>query len=147
MMQERNVTSFGVIAIMTDFFEPLKWVMLLAVIIVFVDLRFGIRAAKIRGETIRTSRAIRRTINKIVDYACWILLAGVLGEAFGEPFGIPMLPLIVLLVIFGCEVNSCFANYFESKGQKLKINIFKIFRSKAEILEPDEKQPDKTEKL
>lgn len=137
-MQERNVTSFGVISILIDLFEPLRWVMLLALVVVFVDLRFGIRAAKVRGETIRTSRAIRRTINKIVDYTCWILLAGVLGRAFGEPFSIPLLPLIVLLVIFGCEINSCFANYFESRGRKMKINIFKLFRSKVDIIEPEE---------
>lgn len=137
-MQERNVTSFGVMTILIDFFEPFKWVLLLALVIVCVDLRFGIRAAKVRGEVIRTSRAIRRTINKMVDYVCWILLAGVLGEAFGEPFSIPLLPLVVLLVIFGCEINSCYSNYFESHGKKVKVNIFKLFRSKAEIIEPEE---------
>lgn len=135
-MQERNITSFGVITLLIDFFEPLRWVMLLALVIVIVDLRFGIRAARVRGEAIRTSRAVRRTINKVVDYVCWILLAGVLGEAFGNPFDVPLLPLIVLLVVFGCEINSCFSNYFESRGRKMKVNIFKLFRSKVEILEP-----------
>lgn len=137
-MQERNITSFGMLAMLGEFFEPLRWVVVLALVLVMVDLRWGIRAAKARGEVIRTSRAIRRTINKIVDYTCWILLAGVLGEAFGDPFGVPLLPLIVMLVIFGCEINSCFSNYFESRGRKLKINIFKLFRSKIEILEPTE---------
>lgn len=137
-MQERNITSFGTLAMLGEFFEPLRWVVVLALVLVMVDLRWGIRAAKARGEVIRTSRAIRRTINKIVDYTCWILLAGVLGEAFGDPFGVPLLPLIVMLVIFGCEINSCFSNYFESRGRKLKINIFKLFRSKIEILEPTE---------
>lgn len=135
-MQERNITSFGVTTLLIDFFEPLRWVMLLALVIVIVDLRFGIRAARVRGEAIRTSRAVRRTINKVVDYVCWILLAGVLGEAFGNPFDVPLLPLIVLLVVFGCEINSCFSNYFESRGRKMKVNIFKLFRSKVEILEP-----------
>lgn len=144
-MQERNITSFGVLAVLTDFFEPLRWILLLALLIVFVDLRFGIRAARKRGETIRTSRAIRRTINKIVDYMCWILLAGVLGEAFGEPFGIPLLPLIVLLVVFGCEINSCFSNYFESRGQKMRVNIFKLFAKKTDILEPEETEPKNQE--
>lgn len=138
MMQERNITSFGVITVLIDFFEPLRWILLLALLVVLVDLRFGIRAARKRGETIRTSRAIRRTINKIVDYICWILLAGVLGEAFGEPFGIPLLPLLVLLVVFGCEINSCFSNYFESRGQKMKVNIFKLFAKKTDILEPED---------
>lgn len=136
-MQSRNITTTGIITLLIDFFTPLRWILLLALLIVFVDLRFGIRAAKKRGETIRTSRAIRRTVNKIVDYVCWILLAGVIGEAFGEPFGIPLLPLIVLLVVFGCEINSCFSNYFESRGQKLKVNIFKLFAKKTDIIEPE----------
>lgn len=137
-MNERNVTSFTAVTILIDFFEPLKWVLLFAALIVFVDLRFGIRAARVRGETIRTSRAVRRTINKIVDYVCWILLAGVMGEAFGEPFGIPILPLIVLLVVFGCEINSCFSNYFESRGQKMKVDIFRLFAKKTDIIEPED---------
>lgn len=137
-MQERNITSFGILTMLADFFEPLRWILLLALLIVFVDLRFGIRAARKRGEIIRTSRAIRRTFNKIVDYICWILLAGVIGEAFGEPFGVPLLPLIVLLVVFGCEINSCFSNYFESRGQTFKFNIFKFLARKVDIIDPTE---------
>lgn len=124
-MNERNISQFGVITILMDFFEPLKWVLIAALVLIGVDLRFGVSAAIKRGESVQFSRAIRRTINKIVDYTCWILLAGVVGEAFGEPFNIPLLPLIILLVIFGCEINSCYSNYFESRGKNVKINIFK----------------------
>ena len=99
------------------------------------DLRFGILAAKARGEKIRTSRAIRRTANKIIDYLCWILVAGAMGKAFGIPFNVPILPSIVLLVIYGCEINSCYGNYFEAHGKKIKINVFKFFAKKADIIE------------
>lgn len=121
-----------------DVFFPLRWVMLAAAILILVDLRFGILAARKRGEVIRFSRAIRRTVNKGTDYICWILLAGTAGQAFGEPFGLPLLPLIILLVIFGCEMNSCYANYFEAHGKKVKVNIFKLFAKKTDIIEPDE---------
>ena len=110
-MSERNTISAMVSVFMSgfmDFIEPLKWFMLLALILIIVDLRFGIAAARKRGEKIRFSRAGRRTINKMVDYLCWILLAGAIGKAFGIPFDIPLLPSIVLLVIYGFEINSDF---------------------------------------
>ena len=103
-----------------DFIEPLKWFLLLGLILIFADLRFGIAAAKKRGEKIRISRAGRRTINKIVDYLCWILVAGAMGKAFGIPFNIPVLPAITLLVVCGLEINSVFMNYFEARGGELR---------------------------
>lgn len=139
-MDERNVTQLGAMAILIDFFAPLWWVLVTALVIILVDLRFGVAAAKKRGETVRFSRAVRRTINKMVDYSCWILLAGVIGEAFGDPFHIPLLPLILLLVIFGCEINSCFSNYFESRGKKVSVDIFKYFSKKVDIIEVEDKR-------
>ena len=91
-------------AVMSDFLEfmePLKWFFLLGLILIVVDLRFGILAARARGESIRTSRAVRRTLNKVIDYLCWILVAGAMGKAFGMPFDVPILPALVLLVIYG----------------------------------------------
>lgn len=55
-----------------------------------------------------------------------------------EPFGIPVLPLLILLVIFGCEINSCYANYFEARGKRMRVNIFKLFAKKTDIIEPEE---------
>ena len=46
----------------------------------------------------------------------------------------------VLFVIYGCEINSCFNNYFESRGSKFRINIFKWFKNKADIIEPERKK-------
>lgn len=142
-MGERNTIGAMMATIMSgfmDFIEPLKWFMLLAIILVFVDLRFGIAAAIKRGEKIRFSRAGRRTINKIVDYLCWILLAGAIGKAFGLPFDLPILPAIVLLVIYGFEINSCYGNYFEAHGKKIKVNIFKYFSKKTDIIDVEEKE-------
>ena len=142
-MGERNTIGAMMATIMSgfmDFIEPLKWFMLLAIILIFVDLRFGIAAAIKRGEKIRFSRAGRRTINKIVDYLCWILLAGARGKAFGLPFDLPILPAIVLLVIYGFEINSCYGNYFEAHGKKIKVNIFKYFSKKTDIIDVEEKE-------
>lgn len=123
-----------------DFIEPLKWFMLLGIILILADLRFGITAAKKRGERIRFSRAGRRTINKIVDYLCWILLAGAMGKTFGMSFDLPILPAAVLLVIYGFEINSCYGNYFEAHGKKVKVNIFKYLSKKGNIIDVEQKE-------
>ena len=140
-MQERNVLQevfTATLTLFTDLLEPVKWFILAAVCLIVADLKFGIEAARHRGETIRKSRAIRRSANKIIDYLCWILVATSFGEAFGTPFGIPILPALVLLVVYGCEINSCFNNYFEARGSKLRINIFKLFKNKSgDVIEPE----------
>lgn len=146
-MQERNVVNGVVVMVLSgfsDFLYPLRWLLILAGVIIIVDLRFGIKAAQVRGEKIRFSRAGRRTINKTVDYLCWTMLAGALGKAIGEPFGIPLLPALVLLVVFGFEINSCFSNYFESRGRKMKINIFDFFRKKTDIIDVKEEKDEPT---
>lgn len=114
--------------------------MFLALILIIADLRFGVEAAKKRGEKIRFSRAGRRTINKIVDYLCWVLLAGAIDKAFGASFDIPIFPALILLVIYGFEINSCYGNYFESHGKKVNVNIFKFFSKKTDIIEMEEEK-------
>ena len=151
-MEERNVIG-GVAATamsgMMEFITPLKWLMLLAVILIICDLRFGIRAAQYRKEKIRTSRAIRRSVNKVIDYVCWILLAGGMGNAFGIPLDITVpIPAMVLAVIYCVEINSCFNNYFESIGKKIKIDVFKLLSKGKNIIEVEtlEKEEDETVK-
>ena len=124
-MQERNVISGMLASWLTsfiEFVEPVKWFIVAALCLIIADFKFGIEASKKRGETIRKSRAIRRTVNKMIDYICWILVATSFGAAFGQPFDIPILPAVVL---------------FESRGSKFRINIFKWFKNKADIIEPE----------
>ena len=144
-MQERNVLAGAtatVISPLVDFYGKLIPFLLLAILLIAIDSRFGIQASKKRGETIRTSRAIRRAINKFVDYICWITLAGMLGQTFGVVFHIPLLSVIVLLVVYTIELSSIFNNYFFYKGIKVKFNGWK-FISKVtgtnveEVIESD----------
>lgn len=142
-MGERNTIEAIAATMMSglmDFLTPLRWFMLLAFILIIADLRFGIEASKKRGEQIRFSRAGRRTINKMVDYLCWILLAGAIGKAFSIPFDMPILPAAVLLVIYGFEINSCYGNYFEAHGKKVKVNIFKYFGKKSDIIDMEDEK-------
>lgn len=132
-MQERNIISGAmatVISPLVEFYQALFPFLILAVVLIVADTRFGVEASIKRGEQFRPSRMIRRAINKLVDYICWITLAGVIGNTFGTVLGIPILSAIILLVIYGVELTSCFNNYFEFKGIKKKINIWRLFGKK-----------------
>ena len=135
-MQERNVLAGAtatVISPLVDFYGKLLPFLLLAILLIAIDSRFGILASKKRGETIRTSRAIRRAINKFVDYICWITLAGMLGQTFGVVFHIPLLSMIVLLVVYTIELSSIFNNYFFYKGLKFKFNGLKFISKMTKV--------------
>ena len=129
-MQERNIingATTAVVAPLLDFYQNLIPFILLAIVLIVVDSRFGCAASKRRGEPIRTSRKWRRAINKLVDYICWVTLAGLFGQTFGTILGIPILSGLLLLIVYGIEISSCYNNYFEAKGINKKINIFKLF--------------------
>lgn len=123
-----------------DFFIWAKWLLILAFLLTMADLKFGISAAKYRNEIVKRSRAVRRTFDKITNYCLWIILAYTFGQAFGQPFGIDLLPLIILLVIYGVELESIYVNYFAAKGKKVKVNVFKFFSKKNDIIEVEEKE-------
>lgn len=130
---------FGLI----EFLLWAKWLLIAAFALSIADLRFGIAAAKYRKETIRRSRAVRRTIDKVCNYVLWVVLAYAFGKAFGNSFKIDILPVIILIVIYGVELESIYLNYFESKGKRVKVDVFKIFRKKVDLIEIEE-QDDET---
>lgn len=104
--------------------------LIIAVILIFVDLYFGIKAAKKREEQVRPSRALRRTVGKMVEYVCWVILASSLSVAFGTQ----IIEWAVLGIVMGNELLSILTNYFEIHGYKIKgLNIFKIVGDKTGI--------------
>lgn len=148
-MQERNIISGAmatVISPFVEFYQALAPFLILALVLIVADTRFGVEASIKRGETFRPSRMMRRAINKLVDYICWITLAGVVGDAFGSVLGIPVLSALILLVVYGIELTSCFNNYFEFKGINKQINIWKLF-GKKELEGVIEDKKDKDEIL
>lgn len=145
-MQERNVISGTTATIFSSFadgMESLAVWLLVAFVLTVADLRFGVKAAMKRGEKVRGSRVIRRTINKLVDYICWISIAWVLGGSFGEVFDIPLLAAIVMLVVCSIEISSIFDNYFEYKGLHLHFNVWKFFSKIFKISAIEESIEDK----
>ena len=128
-MQERNIIGGVAASVLSPFIEgwqQMLWFLILAIILILGDLRFGIAAAKKRGERIRPSRAVRRSINKLVDYICWLSIATVVGINFGTVFDVPLLSVIIMAVVCIIEMSSIIDNYLEYKGIKKKVNLIKL---------------------
>lgn len=140
-MTERNVITGAtatVLSPLVDGWQNLLVWGIVAFALIIGDLRFGICAAKKRGEKIRGSRAVRRTVNKMVDYICWVSIAWVLGGSFGRLFGVPLLAAIIMLIVCTIELSSIFDNYFEYKGIKKKFNAWKFLSRLLKVPEIEE---------
>lgn len=131
-MQERNIiggTATLAFATVVEFYKDLMPYLILAVVLVLVDLRFGTKAAISRGETVRTSRKWRRTFNKLIDYLCYDTWAGLFGSVFtpdllgSADITSHRVASMFMLVIYVIELSSIINNYFEYKGINKKFNI------------------------
>jgi predicted branched-subunit amino acid permease len=129
------ITAMGMMV--SNFYSHLAPWLLFGMVLVLVDLRFGILAAKSRKEEIRLSRMLRRTINKMIDYLCWVTVAEFCSRTFGIVIGFPIVSMATLFVIYGIELNSCVNNYLEYKGIKKKWNFFRLV-GKEDLLEDAE---------
>ena len=101
-----------------------------AALLIAVDLYFGIKSAKKRGETVRASTALRKTIGKTFEYVCWVTLSASLSLAFEwQP-----LEWIVLGLVMGNELLSIIGNYFFIHGYKITgFDLLKLLKNKTGI--------------
>lgn len=123
-----KTSMIGLLGECTRILYDLRWMILLAVILILSDLWFGISASRVQGIAIRKSRAGRRTLNKLVDYICYILLGAVMGKAIGEPYGVdPMVVSITVMILCYCfEIDSIYGHICEIHGIKKQYSIWKI---------------------
>lgn len=133
--------------VLADFYGHLAPWLLLGMVLVLVDLRFGLLAAKARKEQIRPSRAWRRTLNKMVDYLCWVTLAEVCSRTFGVSIGVPVVSMAMLFIIYGIELNSCVNNYLEYKGIKKKWNFFRLVGKEDLLQDPEPESENKPKEI
>ena len=105
-----TVVQNSATAILTSIFyqalaDSIIWLVVAAVVIV-CDLFFGCEAARKRGERVRISRAVRRTVNKMCEYLCWVML----GITISIGFAADWLKYLIFAIIYGNELSSCLSN-------------------------------------
>lgn len=113
--------------------DSMIWLVVAAVVIV-CDLFFGCEAARRRGERVRVSRAIRRTINKMCEYLCWVMLGITISIGFESEW----LKYLIFAIIYGNELSSCLSNYFEAKGKRISVNLLSLLGRRLGIDELEE---------
>lgn len=149
-MTQRNILSAVSAAVLTPLVEGSKGIviwLIVALVLILSDLWFGIRASIKKGEKIRGSRAVRRTLNKMVDYICWVSIAWVLGASFGHIFGVPLLAAMIMVIVCTVELSSIFDNYFEYKGLKKQFEPWNFILKVLRIPEIGESIKDKKEEV
>ena len=124
-----KTSMIGLFGECTQIIYDLRWMILLAIILILSDLWFGISASRAKKIEIRKSRAGRRTLNKIIDYLCYILLGAVIGKAIGEPYGLnPITVSITVMVLCYCfEIDSIYNHICTLHGVEKKYSIWSIF--------------------
>jgi len=110
-----------------------------AIPLIILDLYWGIKAARYRKEKVTFSRAFRKTMGKIMEYVCWIILASTLALAFHKTW----LEWLILLSVVGNEIISIVGNHLECRGYKISIKnvwalILKFFGKKVGMELSDE---------
>ena len=96
----------------------LRWLLVLCIVLIIADLKFGLENAHAHKEVIRASRALRRTVNKFIDYLCWLMFSAVFAEAFAVPLGIDKQVVTVCVMLLACfnEIDSIMQNYHAARG-------------------------------
>lgn len=96
--------------------------LILSVILIVVDLFFGVEAARKRyarthaeDDRVRPSKALRKTTNKVFEYLCWVVLSASLSVTFD----VQWLNYVVMGLVVGNEVLSVLDHYLFVRGKKI----------------------------
>jgi len=120
-MEEQSalVVQGGVSAVAIAFFQEAVLRMIPyavpSFVLLLLDLLYGIKAAKFRGEKVRVSTAVRRSMTKLFSYCCWLILASTMSLSFHKDW----IEWAVLGLVYVNEFTSIIGNYLETKGIEL----------------------------
>jgi hypothetical protein len=108
--------------------QSMIWI-IIALFIIAGDLFFGIKKSGYlykrfnhKEDEVKFWKALKRTISKICEYMCWIMIAISLGIGFKAPW----IKYVIFIIVYGYELSSCFRNYFLSKGKEFHFNLRKF---------------------
>ena len=133
-----------------EFYYPLRWFLFLAIILIYLDQRWGTALAKKRGEKTSTLKAMRAGLGSFIDYTCWVTLAAVFGRMFNDEswmsflniqvIGVTVSQLFLLVFVYSMEFIECYQKWSELKGGK-RLDLEGLFRRKTGI-DIIEKKPE-----
>ena len=126
-----TIFKIGIIGFTSECYAiifDLRWMILLAFVLILSDFWFGISVSRMQGIEVRKSRAGRRTLNKVIDYLCYVLLGAVIGKAIGDPYGLnPITVSITIMILCYCfEIDSIYNHICELHGVKKRHSIWTI---------------------
>lgn len=134
--------SSGFAALATAFVQEslshmIPWLIVTCAVIV-CDLCFGIRKSMILGEDIRFSKAMRRTMGKMVTYFSFVCMVCMVSVAAGADYGIDKWTCLLICFIEFCSILS---NILKPKGYSLNVKaLTSVLLGKA--LQTDSKELD-----
>ena len=111
LVLESGVSATAVAILQTTVLRMIPYA-LPSVFLIVLDLVYGIKAARYRGEKIRLSTGVRRSVTKVFSYICWLILATTLSLAFEQRW----LEWVILGLVYMNELGSIVGNYLETKG-------------------------------
>ena len=116
--------SSGFAALATAFVQEslshmIPWLIVTCAVIV-CDLCFGIRKSMILGEDIRFSKAMRRTMGKMVTYFSFVCMVCMVSVAAGTDYGIDKWSCLLVCFIEFCSILS---NILKPKGYSLNVKV------------------------
>lgn len=140
-------TRTGVITLLSgelvSIIADTRWMMLAIFLCVIADFRFGwgesskrFKMAKKKGDKIvmaqykwRTSRALRRSVNKLIDYIMWVSIGVFIGMALLRPIGIDYMMggVVATSIAVGCEAKSIIGHFFWLHGVRIEEKSIKGF--------------------
>lgn len=132
---------------MVNIISDSRWLLLAIFLCVVADFRYGWGESRKRYEHARrkndkvvmsqykwrTSRAVRRTVNKLIDYVVWICVGMAVGMAVIGPMGADykLGGVAAAIVAILCEGKSVLGHFFYLHGiqidQKSMKGFFKAF--------------------
>lgn len=113
-----------------------RWLLAVITLCVAADFWYGwsesrkrYEAARAKNDKIvmaqyrwRTSRAIRRTVNKLIDYIIWVSLGVFTGFALLRPLGADYMlgGIAATAIAIGCEAKSFIGHFFYLHGIRIE---------------------------
>ena len=113
-----------------------RWLLAVITLCVVADFWYGWSESRKRYEAARekkdkivmaqykwrTSRAVRRTMNKLIDYIMWVSLGVFTGFALLRPLGVDYMlgGIAATAIAIGCEAKSFIGHFFYLHGVRIE---------------------------